>query len=109
MKRASQYSIRRIFPPSIETMHDDPYRSLSWLVRERGGYQETDNPYAEFQWADFLRARIQLGNSTNAFDQATAQAVAFARSPDARNLPGYIAAAAADKTGSTVVGPTATK
>jgi len=80
-------------PPSIEAMHDDPYRSLSWLVREQGGYHETDNPYAEFQWADFFRARIQLGNTTNALDQATAPAVKLAHSLDARHLPGYVAAA----------------
>jgi hypothetical protein len=98
----------KYLPPSIAAMHDDPYRSLSWLVREQGGYQETDNPYAEFQWADFFRARIQLVNNTNAFDQATAQAVKLAHSPDARSLPGYVAAAA-DKTGEMAVGATATK
>jgi hypothetical protein len=98
----------RNLPTSIEAMHDDPYRSLSWLVREQGGYHETDDPYAEFQWADFFRARIQLDNTTNALDQATAPAVTLAHSPDAHNLPGYIAAAA-DKTGPIAVGATATK
>ncbi|HVM62053.1 MAG TPA: ParB-like protein [Verrucomicrobiae bacterium] len=81
-------------PPSIQAMHDDPYRSLSWLVREQGGYRQTEGLFADFQWADFFRARIQLGHDTNALDQATAPAVTLAHSPEARDLPGYVAAAA---------------
>jgi hypothetical protein len=97
----------KYLPASIAAMRDDPYRSLSWLVREQGGYRETDDPYAEFQWADFFRARIQLANDTNALNQATAQAVKLAHSPDAHNLPGYVADA--DKTGQMAVGATVTK
>jgi hypothetical protein len=81
----------RSLPPSIEAMRNDLYRSLSWLVREQGGYKATEGLFADFQWADFFRARIQLGNATNALDQATVQAVTLAHSPDARNLPGYVA------------------
>jgi hypothetical protein len=35
-------------PKRIMDLRDDPYRSLSWLVREQGGYEQVDAPYLEF-------------------------------------------------------------
>ncbi len=78
-------------PRTIGGMRDDPYRSLAWLVREKDGYSETESPCADFHWADFFRTRVHLGDGTNAFDQATTEAVAVAHSPEAKDLPGYIA------------------
>ena len=77
-------------PRSIESMRDDPYRSLAWLTREKDGYRQTESPYADFHWADFLRARVHLGDGTNAFDEATREAVKVAHSSEAKDLPGYI-------------------
>ncbi len=78
-------------PRTIESMRDDPYRSLAWLVREKDGYLQTESPYADFHWADFFRARVHLGNGTNAFEEATLEAVKVAHSAEAKNLPGYVA------------------
>jgi hypothetical protein len=78
-------------PRTIGNMRNDPYRSLAWLVREKDGYSQTDSPYADFHWADFLRARVHLGDGTNAFDEATPEAIKVAHSPEAKDLPGYIA------------------
>jgi hypothetical protein len=78
-------------PRSIEGMRDDPYRSLAWLAREKDGYRQTESPYADFHWADFFRSRVHLGDDTNAFDEATLEAVKVAHSPEAKDLPGYIA------------------
>jgi hypothetical protein len=83
-------------PQTIGSMRDDPYRSLAWLVREKEGYQPTESPYADFHWANFFRARVHLGNGTNAFDEATTEAMKVAHSPEAKDLPGYVAAT--DKT-----------
>jgi hypothetical protein len=47
-------------PESIDRLKDDPYRSLAWAVREAGGYRKTEVPFAEFQWAQFFRARIEI-------------------------------------------------
>ncbi len=79
-------------PRTIENMRDDPYRSLAWLVRDKDGYLQTESPYADFHWADFFRGRVHLGNGSNAFDEATQVAIKVARSPEAKDLPGYIAA-----------------
>jgi hypothetical protein len=78
-------------PRTIEAMRDDPYRSLAWLVREKDGYLQTESPYADFHWADFFRARVHLGSGTNAFDEATLEAIKVAHSPEAKSLPGYAA------------------
>lgn len=80
-------------PPTIAAMRDDPYRSLAWLVRKRGGYVDTSAPYADFQWADFFRARIQLGSDTNAWAQAESEGSKLAHSAAAQPLPGYVASA----------------
>jgi len=81
-------------PRTVENMRDDPYRSLAWLVRQKDGYLQTESPYADFHWADFFRARVHLGDGTNGFDEATVEAIKVAHSPEAKDLPGYIAAAA---------------
>ena len=47
-------------PQHVKDMGDDAYRSLAGAVRNAGGYQKTDVPFAEFKWADFLRVRIPL-------------------------------------------------
>jgi hypothetical protein len=78
-------------PLTIGSMRDDPYRSLAWLVREKDGYRQTESPYADFHWADFFRAHVHLGTGTNAFNEATLEAVKVARSPEAKDLPGYVA------------------
>ena len=78
-------------PQTIEAMRDDPYRSVAWLVRKDGGYLDTSAPFADFQWADFFRARIHLGNDTNVLDAAAQEGMKLARSPEAKALPGYIA------------------
>jgi len=78
-------------PQTIEAMRDDPYRTLAWLVREKGGYRETSEPYAEFAWANFLRTRIQLGQDHSNYDQAEKAALDLAHAPGAKDLPGYIA------------------
>jgi hypothetical protein len=75
-------------PKSVADLKDDPYRTLSWLVRERGGYAKTAVPFAEFQWANFFRARISEKAMAN-LEEAAAVAFKLAASPEAATLPGY--------------------
>lgn len=77
-------------PRSIQNLQDDPYRSLSGKVRDRGGYKKTSIPYAEAQWANFFRSQIQIKSGKEAFDKALHQALVLAQSPEARHLPGYL-------------------
>jgi hypothetical protein len=90
-------------PQSLEDMKDDPYRSLAWYVREAKGYEKTDEPYMEFQWANYFRQLIDPETVTGDFDKAVKLALEFARLPAAKNLPGYkpsdktVAAAASKK------------
>jgi hypothetical protein len=75
-------------PENVAGLKDDPYRTLAWLVRERGGYAKTEVPFAEFQWANFFRSRIPEAALANLKD-AEALAFKLAASPEASALPGF--------------------
>lgn len=77
-------------PGSLKRLVDDPYRSLAGFVREAGGYAKVSTPYAEFLWADFYRSRIKGKLLDKRFDKALKHALALAREPDAKHLPGFV-------------------
>jgi hypothetical protein len=76
-------------PYDVTTLQDDPYRSLAWQVRENSGYEKTDTPFAEFQWAHFFRSRVAIGATDRDFEAAVARALDLAHSEDAKDLPGW--------------------
>lgn len=77
-------------PLDVRGMADDPYRSLAWMVRKEGGYENSTESFAEFQWADFFRAKGLLNrHGRKGFHEAVRKGLKLARSPAARKLPGY--------------------
>lgn len=74
-------------PKRLTELLDDPYRSLAGFVRGRGGYVKVPVPYSEFQWADFFRSRITIGDD---FESAINQALELAASAEAAHLPGFL-------------------
>jgi hypothetical protein len=44
-------------PKTLEAMTDDPYRSLAWFVRQKGGFCKSPREFAEFAWADWFRSK----------------------------------------------------
>jgi hypothetical protein len=88
-------------PQSLAALADDPYRSLASLVEDRGGFCKTDREFAEFAWADFFRARLDVPITDAVADKLAANpcdpvvdgAIKLAHSSDAENLPGYSVAA----------------
>jgi hypothetical protein len=78
-------------PVSIRDLIDDPFRSLAGALREAGGYAKEVTPFSEFLWADFLRRRMKRSVVESDFNRALKIAVAAAKSPDARYLPGWCA------------------
>ena len=91
----------------VKDLLNDPYRGLAWAVRTRYGYNKDPHPFAEFLWADFFRIRIIIDNwilrdkirgkdvliSKLPEDQRKDiidLAMHWARSPEARGMPGYI-------------------
>lgn len=76
-------------PEDVRGMADDPFRSLAWRVRKLGGYDKTDVPFAEFQWANFFRERVKTYPTKADFEKAAAEALALAHSDDAKALPGW--------------------
>ncbi len=47
-------------PPALEDLADDPFRSLIARLREDCGCPKDQAPFAEFRWADYLRANLKL-------------------------------------------------
>jgi len=79
----------RDIPRRLTQLQDDPYRSLANRVHEAGGYAKSAAPYAEFLWADFLRANISAGKVRRRPPLAVRAGVKLARSAAARYLPGW--------------------
>jgi hypothetical protein len=66
-------------------------------VRGAGGFAKDITPYSEFLWADFFRPLVSAKLIEQSPGKATAKAVALARQPDARYLPGWAGSLAAKK------------
>jgi len=77
-------------PKTVADLADDPYRSLAWAVRERGGWEKSLSSFAEFQWAIFFRSRIKIENRPGGFEKAVEEALKISHTPEAKDLPGYV-------------------
>jgi hypothetical protein len=76
-------------PASVETLRDDPFRSLAGELRRIGGFAKETTPFSEFIWADFLRRRIKRKAVEDNFGRALERALTLARSEAAGHLPGW--------------------
>ena len=76
-------------PADVRALQDDPYRSVAWQVRERGGYLKTAEPFEEFLWASFFRRHMTV-EPVHHFQKAVEEALTLAKSPLAAGLPGYL-------------------
>lgn len=78
-------------PMDVRGMADDPYRSLAWMVRKEGGYENSTKTFAEFQWADLFRKKGLLdSHGRSGFHRAVVRGIRVARSQEARSYPGYL-------------------
>jgi hypothetical protein len=82
-------------PTSLEQLPDDPYRTLAWMVRKKGGFcraRMLQKEFAEFIWADWMRGRVELppAQVAAAPKQFLETALKLAKSPAAASLPGYV-------------------
>jgi hypothetical protein len=81
-------------PDRIDKLGYDAHRRLAEHLLNRGGFERESLPFQEFHWADFLRSRLPLSEAVlsgkEELPEDTIQkALALARSPEARSLPGY--------------------
>jgi len=76
-------------PDDVRGLVDDPYRSLAGAVRDRGGYEKTTLPFAEFKWAQFFRERVKIAAGNAGFDRAVEEALKLVHDDAAKDLPGY--------------------
>lgn len=76
-------------PATLDSLLDDPFRSLASALRRSGGFTKRAAPFSEFAWADFLRTRIPSHTVAMDFDSALDHAMSLARTPAAQHLPGW--------------------
>ena len=76
-------------PEDVRGMADDPFRSVAWQVRKRGGYEKSDEPFAEFQWAQYFRERLKTYPTRADFEKAVVEAMRLVHDAAAKNLSGY--------------------
>ncbi|MEO7728630.1 MAG: ParB/Srx family N-terminal domain-containing protein [Burkholderiales bacterium] len=77
-------------PLDIRGCADDPYRSLAWMVRKEGGYENSEQSFAEFAWADFFRGKRLLDTQgRRGFHAAVGRGLRLAKSRSASGLPGF--------------------
>lgn len=64
-------------PSDIKGLADNPYRSLSWMVREAKGYEKENIPFIEFYWADLFRKNIPFEFTPEGYKKAKDEALAY--------------------------------
>jgi hypothetical protein len=77
-------------PENIKGLADDPFRSIAWAVREKGGFTKTSTPFSEFKWANFFREKLKLHPVLDIFDNSLKEAIELAESAACKHLPGYV-------------------
>ena len=77
-------------PKKISDLQDDPFRSLTALIRNKGAFAKDLTPFNEFLWADFLRIRIKSSLLKRDLNEAIDIACRYAKSKEASYLPGWI-------------------
>jgi hypothetical protein len=76
-------------PKGLESLIDDPYRSLAAAVRMAGGFPKDQTPFAEFLWADFFRHRVPASLLRSDPDSALSAAMQVVHDKAAMHLPGW--------------------
>jgi|SaaInlStandDraft_2_1057019.scaffolds.fasta_scaffold37897_2 hypothetical protein len=79
-------------PKHISYLENDRFRSLSWIVREKGGYDKVDVLFLEFLWADYLyRMGVRIKDEIIS-DEVINISIKYVALEDASDLPGFIPA-----------------
>ena len=83
-------------PKTLLAMKDDPYRTIAGETRRQGAWCRYPGAveFAEFQWADYLRPRLQVTPKNVTKPKLIEQAAQLSRDPAAHCVPGYLAPAA---------------
>jgi hypothetical protein len=73
------------FPKTLEALEDDAFRSLAWLLRKMGAFEDLKEPYQEFKIADFLRQHMAFQpRELHEYELAAIRAFELLRSDAAR-------------------------
>ena len=74
------------FPKQMRELTDDPFRSIAWLIRKMGAFQDLKQPYQEFWIADFLRQHMAFEpEALHEYETACLRAFELMRSQEAKH------------------------
>lgn len=78
-------------PRDIRGISEDPYRSLAWMVRDRGGFKKSAHWFTDYEWANYFRRKHLLKEEFKIdYERSCKKALKLAKSSAAKKLPGYI-------------------
>lgn len=78
-------------PDDIRGMADDPYRSLAWIIRKEGAFENSSQTFSEFQWADFFRKHHLLEiNGRRGMQVAVKKGIQLVKKKQPSHLPGAL-------------------
>lgn len=77
-----QPRLPRDLPRNIRCMADNPWRSLAWKARIKGGFDKDLTPFSEFEWAWFFFTNLKSSDDV-------VGALKLCKSKKAKHLPGY--------------------
>ena len=75
-------------PKSISGLKNDEFRSFAWRIKKLDGFEATEIPFAEFQWARFYRHFFSRSEVMDPSSKVLIEAVRLAHSHYAKDLPG---------------------
>ena len=88
------YPLKKI--PVMDHIMNDPYRGLVYELRRRESIGSSNDPFADFKWANYFRKHVKWKEdsedkdaSEHAFKMAVTEAIDWARKTDAVGLPGF--------------------
>ncbi|MEM1023537.1 MAG: ParB/Srx family N-terminal domain-containing protein [Myxococcota bacterium] len=83
-RRLGQATSPSDFPPTLDELEDDAFRSLAWLLRKMNAFEDLKEPYQEFKIADFLRQYMAFEpQAPHEYELAALRAFELLRSEEA--------------------------
>jgi hypothetical protein len=82
----------KVLPENVRSMGNDPYRSVSWALRENKVYIKEGNnvPFIEFYWANSLRKKIIYFHGKEGMKQMIKESLELVKKDsEMQKLPGY--------------------
>jgi hypothetical protein len=79
-----------VVPSNVTSLEDDIFRSLAYFAREKGAFEKSTIPFAEFKWAAYYRKFLTEEDLKEHWHRSLKKAIELSLDKDAAHLPGYV-------------------